>query len=72
MKRLFLVPHWRRAWRWLSVQVAALAVIWGMVPGDTQAAMLDAVGVPASRVPAVLGLMFIAARLLAQGSDKPE
>ena len=50
-----LVPNWRRAWRMLSVQLAALAVVFGSLPADAQASVLDLVGVPAARVPAVLG-----------------
>lgn len=61
-----LVDDWRRAWRWFSVQVAAAAVLWGVLPADTQAAMLQAVGVPSERVTAILGVAFIVARLLAQ------
>lgn len=66
-----LVDDWRAAWRWLSVQIAALAVLWGILPPDQQAAILDFVGVPASRVPAVLGLAVIAGRLLAQRQPAP-
>lgn len=50
MKRPELIPDWRRAWRFLSVQIAAAGVIFGSLPSDTQAAMLDAVGLPASRL----------------------
>ncbi len=60
------IPQWRRAWRMLSVQAAAFAVAWGALPEDAQAAVLDAVGVPASRVPALLGLLFLVGRLVAQ------
>ena len=62
-----LIPEWRRAWRMLSVQVATLAVAWGTLPADTQAMLLAAVGGPAERVPAILGLMLI----LARGMDPP-
>ena len=61
-----LVPNWRRAWRMLSVQLAALAVVFGSLPADAQASVLDLVGVPASRVPAVLGLLFMVGRLISQ------
>lgn len=60
------IPQWRRAWRMLSVQAAALAVGWGLLPADAQAAILDLVGVPANRVPAVLGLMMLLGRLVDQ------
>lgn len=61
-----IIPNWRRAWRMATVQVAALAVLFGTMPADTQAAVLDFVGVPASRVPAILGLLVMAGRLLRQ------
>lgn len=61
-----LIPEWRRAWRMASVQVAALAVVWGTLPEDVQAALLAAVGVPAERVPAVLGLLLLLGRLIDQ------
>lgn len=61
-----LIDNWRMAWRWASVRVAALAVAWGVAPPDVQASILDLVGVPASRVPAIIGLLVIAGRLVAQ------
>lgn len=67
MKRPELIPEWRRAWRFLSVQIAAAGVIFGSLPTDTQAAMLDAVGLPASRLPAILGLLVLVGRLVSQG-----
>jgi len=62
----FIIPNWRSAWRMASVQIAALAVLFGALPVDTQAAMLDLVGVPASRVPAILGLLIMAGRMVQQ------
>lgn len=66
MKRPELIPDWRRAWRFLSVQIAAAGVIFGSLPTDTQAAMLDAAGLPASRLPAILGLLVLVGRLVSQ------
>jgi hypothetical protein len=65
-----LIPEWRNAWKMLSVQIAALAVVWGSVPADVQALLLEAVGVPVERVPAVLGLVLIVARLVSQPKVK--
>lgn len=64
--RPVLIVDWRRAWRMLSVQAAALACTIGLLPPDQQAALLAAVGVPPERLPLVLGLLFLAARLLNQ------
>lgn len=61
-----LIPNWRRSWRMASVQVATLALGWGLLPPDTQAQMLAAVGVPAERIPAVLGALFLMLRLIDQ------
>lgn len=65
-----LISDWRRAWRFASVQIAMLAVAWGLTPVEYQAALLGMLGVPAERVPAALGIAFIVARLLAQGEDR--
>ena len=66
MKRPELIPDWRSAWRYLSVQIAAAGMIFGSLPADTQAAMLDAVGIAPSRLPAVLGLLVLVGRLISQ------
>lgn len=63
---MHLIPEWRRAPRMLSVQMAALAVAWGVLPVDTQSAILALVGVPEQRVPAVLGLLMLVGRLIDQ------
>jgi hypothetical protein len=61
-----LTANWRRAWRMLSVQIAALACGFGLLPPDQQAALLAAVGVPEHRLPLALGLLFLTARLVGQ------
>ncbi len=61
-----LIPNWRQAWRMLSVQVAALAVAWGALPPDAQAAVLEAIGIGPERVPAALGALFLLGRLIDQ------
>lgn len=35
-----LIPEWRRAWRMLSMQLGALAVVWLALPADAQATVL--------------------------------
>lgn len=61
-----LIPDWRRAWRMLSVQVAAAAVVWGSLPPEQQAAILSLLGIGPERIPALLGVLFIVARLVKQ------
>ncbi len=65
-----LIPNWRRAWRMASVQVATVAVAWGSLPADTQAAVLDAVGLSPSQVPLVLGVLMLLARVVNQPSTR--
>lgn len=66
-----LTPDWRRAWAWASVQLAAVAVLFGLLPPDQQAALLQLIGLPPDRLPAALGLLFIAGRLVHQEDPKP-
>lgn len=61
-----LIPDWRRAWRMLSVQVAAVAVVWGSLPPEQQAAILSLLGVGPERIPALLGLAVIVGRVIDQ------
>ena len=60
------IPNWRQSWRMLSVQIASLALAWGLLPADQQALILTFVGVSPERVPAVLGLLFLVGRLIDQ------
>ena len=66
------IPNWRRAWRMLSVQVAAVAVAWGTLPPETQGAMLQAIGIGPERVPAALGALFLLSRLIDQPKTRAE
>ena len=61
-----LIENAGRAWRLLTVQVAAVAVVWGSLPVDMQTTILAAIGIDAARIPAILGLLFMAARLIKQ------
>jgi|DEB19_MinimDraft_2_1074335.scaffolds.fasta_scaffold06097_3 hypothetical protein len=61
-----LIPNWRRAGRMLSVQIAALAVLFAALPVDQQTAILALLGLAPERIPGVLGLAIIVARLIDQ------
>ena len=61
-----LIPEWKQAWRLLSVQIAGAAVLFAALPADTQASILDLVGLDPRHLPGVLGLAVIAGRLIAQ------
>jgi hypothetical protein len=63
---LRLIPEWRRAWRYASVQVAALAVIWLAVPRDMQERILALLPIDEAHLPGLAGALFIVARLIAQ------
>lgn len=65
------IPEWRSAWRMASVRVAVLAVAWLAVPDATQASILRMLGLTEAQLPAVLGVLFIAARLIAQPALHP-
>ena len=68
--KLVLIPDWRDAWKWLSVQFAVLIAVWPLVPGEVQATIVAAIasviGIEVS-VPTVLAIMVIGGRMLAQG-----
>lgn len=61
-----LIPNARSAWRMLSVQIAAAAVLFGTLPIDQQAAILALLGIGPERIPALMGLAVIVARLIDQ------
>jgi len=61
-----LIPNANRAWRMLSVQIAALAVVFGALPVDQQSAILAWLGVGPERIPAVVGALVIFTRLIDQ------
>ena len=50
----------------LTVQIGALAVLWVTLPADTQAQILRLLGLSEEQLPAVLGVLVIVARLIAQ------
>jgi hypothetical protein len=60
------IPEWRQAWRFASVQVASAAAVFGLLPADQQAAVLEWIGLGPERLPLVLGLLFLVSRLWAQ------
>ena len=35
-----LIPNWREAWRFLSIQMIALASIWESIPEDVKASVV--------------------------------
>ena len=67
-----LIDDAKNAWKLLSVHVAGIAIGWAMLPADQQAAILAVVGISQERVTAVLGVLFIIARLIKQTPDEPK
>jgi len=67
-----IIDNWRDAPRMLSVWAATLAVAWGSLPVDMQTAALTALHLPPERVPAVLGLLMLAGRLIKQPTQPKE
>lgn len=60
------IPNWRASWRMFSVQAAALAVVFGALPVEQQAALLGLIGLGPERLPALMGLAVILGRLVDQ------
>lgn len=66
MPRPRVIPEWRKAWSYASVQIGSAAAVFGLLPADQQTAMLQAVGLRPDQLPLVMGLAFLAARLWKQ------
>lgn len=64
-----LIPEWRRSWRYVTMQLGAMAVVFGLLPPDQQASILAAIGVDPERVPALIGGLFIVGRLVKQKEE---
>mgnify|MGYP003424805951 FL=1 len=67
-----LIPNAGRAWRMASMQVAAVAVIFGTLPPDQQSAILAWLGLGPERIPAVIGALFIFTRLIDQPKTRAD
>ena len=69
MKKPHLVPNWRAAWKWFSVQAmilsTAILTTWALMPGDLKARLPDEFGLIAAIVTLVFG---VAGRLVDQES----
>jgi hypothetical protein len=65
-----LIPNWRRAWRMFSVQLAAALVVWAATPAETQAAVLQVVGIGPDQLAGVLGILIILGRLIDQPATR--
>ena len=61
--KITTIPDLKQAWGYASVWVASLVIAWGMVPSDWQLAVLSAIGVPEHRQGALIGVLFLIARL---------
>lgn len=65
-----LVPDWKKAWTWLSMWFASVIVAWGLIPAEGQTAIAALIHIPAPAIPAVLGLLVMAGRLVSQKKDE--
>ena len=61
-----LVPNWREAWRWISMQMLALAAVWETIPEEAKMAVLS----PANQGRVTFALIILAAlgRIKDQGT----
>lgn len=67
-----LIPNWRKAWRFATVQIGALAVLWIALPAETQASVLQALHIDKQFLPGIVGLAVIIGRLIAQPKAQAE
>lgn len=65
----FLVPDWKDAWKWLSVQFSTLMIIWANLPAETQAGILSLFGLNQSKLIGLMGVAIIIGRMIAQGKN---
>lgn len=59
-----LIDEWRIAWTFLSVRIAIAVTGFGLLAPDTQGAILAWVGISPTRLPAVIGVLFIVGRMV--------
>jgi hypothetical protein len=68
IRRPRIVPEWRRAIRWATVQLGLALTAFGTLSGADQAAviawLLDVLRLPPERLPTVLGLLVLLARMV--------
>lgn len=61
MKKPHLVPEWKRAWRWFSVQAmvvsTALLSTWALLPADLKSRLPDELGLWAAVATLLLGVV---------------
>ena len=62
-----LIPNWRLAWRMLSMQFGALAVVWLALPADAQSTVLRLLPwMTEERMAGALIMLAMIGRLVAQ------
>lgn len=67
-----IISNWRRAPRMLTMWVGMAATVFGLLPPDQQLSVLALVGITPLQAPAVIGLAFMAARLIDQPKTRAE
>lgn len=63
-----LVDNAKFFYRMASVRVASVFGVFALLPETKQEAVLDLVGLPMDKLPAIMAVVFIIARLTAQAS----
>lgn len=61
-----LIDNIRSAWKLATVWVGFVAIAFGSLPADSQAALLALFYVPEERLPALIGLAVLVARVIKQ------
>jgi len=62
----FFVEDWRDAWKWLSVQISSLLIVWASIPIEQQNAVLSLLGLDQSKLMGIVGVAIILGRLIQQ------
>ena len=60
-----IVDDWRASWRWLTVHLTGVLIVWSSLDPKTQADILGG-WVPPERVPLVLGVLILVGRYIKQ------
>lgn len=62
----FLVEDWKDAWKWLSVQISSLLIVWASIPIEQQNAVLNLLGLDQNKLMGIVGVAIILGRLIQQ------
>lgn len=68
----WLVEDWTQAYKWLSMQLGTLLLIWSQLPEQQQAAVLAFLGLDQQKLMGALVLAMLVGRMIAQRRSPPK